>query len=150
MISWLFALPVIAWENAGVIESFRRSRYIVKDHWWRTLGIMILLSIVASFAVSIITTPVAFIALWGFISKYFSLLSSMESSTFQPEQLFEIFSSIGFGYGIVVGISAVLQMLITPVYHVVMYFDLRARKGEFGPDTTEDPSIPYGLVPPTS
>ena len=146
-ISWLFTLPVIAVEDVGVIESFRRSRSLVRSHWWRTLGIYLLLSIVASLAISMITTPITFIAMWGFISKYISFFVSYSSHHQNPEYIFELLSTIGWIEGIVIAISAILELVVTPIIFVVMYFDLRARKGEFGP-VEQGPEVPYNLVPP--
>ena len=45
----------------------------------------------------------------------------------------ELFSSAGIGFGIAVCVSTILTALVTPVYYSVMYFDLRARRGEFLP-----------------
>ncbi len=129
-IRWLFALQVIAWEDTGVIDGFRRSWFLVEGNWWRVLGIVILLSIVAQFAISVIVAPVSFIALWGFIAQYFSMMTN-GPDTMAPQQVVEILKSLGWGYGLVIGVSEILSLVVTPVYLAVMYFDLRARKGEF-------------------
>jgi len=130
-VRWAFALPAIAWEDAGVIQSFGRSSFLVADSWWRTFGILLLLNIIAQFAVSIITTPVQFIALWGFFSKYFVMLSSLADGTADSPEIVGLFDSLGLGLGIVTFVSYTLLLLITPLISVVMYFDLRARKSEF-------------------
>jgi hypothetical protein len=130
-IRWAFALPAIAWEDSGVIQSFGRSSFLVKGFWWRTFGIILLLTIIAQFAISIITTPIEFIALWGFFSKYFSMIGSIAEGTVDSYEILDLFDSIGGGLGIVIFVSYVLMLLITPLITVVIYFDLRARKNEF-------------------
>lgn len=130
-IRWAFALPAIAWEDSGVIQSFGRSSFLVKDFWWRTFGIILLLTIIAQFAISIIVTPIEFVALWGFFSKYFSMISSISEGAVDSSKILELFNSIGVGFGIVIFISYVLMLLVIPLITVVMYFDLRARKNEF-------------------
>lgn len=135
LIRWTFALPAIVWEDSGVIQSFGRSSFLVKGFWWRTFGILLLLTIIAQFAVSIITTPVQLFALWGFFSKYFTLISSMSDGALESIEFLELFDSLGIGLGIVTFVSYALLLLVTPLITVVMYFDLRARKNEFAPPT---------------
>jgi len=138
-VRWAFALPAIAWEDAGVIQSFGRSSFLVKDFWWRTFGILLLLNIIAQFAVSIITTPIQLIALWGFFSKYFVMISSLAEGSVDSFEVLGLFDSLGTGMGIVMFVSYVLLLLITPLISVVMYFDLRARKNEFTESTAIEP-----------
>ena len=130
-IRWVFALPAIAWEDSSVIQSFSRSSFLVKGFWWRTFGIILLLTIIAQFAISIIVTPIEFVALWGFFSKYFSMIGSISNGAVDSYEILGLFDSLGVGLGIVIFISYVLMLLVTPLITVVMYFDLRARKNEF-------------------
>ena len=135
-VRWAFALPAIAWEDAGVIQSFGRSSFLVKGYWWRTFGIILLLNIIAQFAISIVTTPIQFVALWGFFSRYFTLIGSISEGAVDSFEILELFNSLGTGMGIVIFISYLLMVLVLPLITVVMYFDLRARKNEFS-DTAE-------------
>lgn len=135
-VRWAFALPAIAWEDAGVIQSFARSSSLVKDYWWRTFGIILLLNLIAQFAISIVTTPIQFVALWGFFSKYFTMIGSISEGAMDSFEILELFGSLGIGMGIVVFVSYLLMVLVVPLITVVMYFDLRARKNEF-PENTE-------------
>lgn len=130
-VRWAFALPAIAWENSGVIQSFGRSSFLVKDFWWRTFGIILLINIIAQFAISIVTTPIQFVAFWGFFSKYFTMISSISERAMDSLQILELFESFGTGLGIIIFVSYVLILLVIPLITVVMYFDLRARKNEF-------------------
>jgi len=132
-IRWAFTLPPIACEEAGVVAAFRRSFALVQDVWWRTFGILILMSLIVQFAISIITTPLSFIMLRDFFAKYFEMLGSMGSGQPDSRALLETFDTFGMGLGLVVGVSAILSMLISPLIRVIMYFDLRARQGEFAP-----------------
>jgi len=130
-ISFAFTIPAISWEDADVIESFRRSWRLVKGSWWRTFGILILMGMMVSFAVSIIMTPLYLIFLWDFFRAYFDILSSIEEGVNNPAVFVTMIKSLGFGIGILSGISSIIQLIVTPLYSVVMYFDLRARRGEF-------------------
>jgi hypothetical protein len=130
-ISFAFTVPAISWEDADVIESFKRSWALVRGNWWRTFGILILMGMMVSFAASIIMTPFYLIFLWDFFQAYFEAISSMTSGTADPAIFVSMIKSLGFGIGILSGISSIIQLVVTPLYSVVMYFDLRARRGEF-------------------
>lgn len=130
-ISFAFTVPAISWEDADVIESFKRSWTLVRGHWWRTFGILILMGLMVSFAASIIMTPFYLIFLWDFFKAYFDAISAIATGENDPTIFVTMIKSLGFGIGILSGISSILQLIVTPLYSVVMYFDLRARRGEF-------------------
>lgn len=130
-IRWAFVLPPLAWEDAGVIDSFRRSWVLVEGNWWRMLGILILFGIILDFAVSLIMTPLYVVTLWGVLTEYFQLLTSLGRHSPNPLPLLEAFGSSGIAVGILTGISTILTILVMPIYVLVLYFDLRARHGEF-------------------
>ncbi len=137
-VRWVFAMTAISWEDAGVFESFSRSSFLVRGLWWRTFGILILLNIIAQFAISLISTPVSFIAFADVFRVYFDMITSISTgeapSEFTSEQIMGLFS--GPKFVLYIAFASILSLLITPLITVVMYFDLRARKGEFG-ETTE-------------
>ncbi len=135
-VSFAFTVPAISWEDADVIESFKRSWRLVKGNWWRTLGILILMGVMVSFAVSIIMTPLYLIFFFFFFRAYFDILSSIETGINDPTVFASMVKSLGFGIGILSGISSIIQLIVTPLYSVVIYFDLRARKGEFSPPSS--------------
>ncbi len=130
-IRWTFTVVAIAWEESSIFQSFGRSSFLVKGFWWRTFGILLLLTLIAQFAISIITAPVQLFAMWGFITKYFSLINSLAEGATESIEFLELFDSLGIGLGIVTFVSYALLLLITPLIPVIMYFDLRARKNEF-------------------
>ncbi|HEY6951031.1 MAG TPA: hypothetical protein VI758_01420 [Bacteroidota bacterium] len=130
-IRWAFTTPALGWESLGVFASFRRSWGLVTNNWWRVFGILLLMSIIVSFATSLVMTPVYLITLWKFFASYFEMIGSQGSELRDPSVFLEGLHSFALGIGIVAGLSSVLQMLVTPLYHVVLYFDLRARNNEF-------------------
>jgi hypothetical protein len=139
-IKWVFAIPAIAWEETGVYGAFQRSWQLVKYHWWRTFGILLLLSIVIQFALSIVTTPISMFAFWDFYARYFEMIGSLGGEQISPEEVFGLFDTMGLGIGFASGLSTVLSLLIMPLIPVVMYFDLRARHGEFAEQTPPEAS----------
>jgi hypothetical protein len=129
-VRWEFALPSIAWEDAGVSQSFSRSARLVQGHWWRTFGILVLLGLVGQFALSLLTTPISLLALWDFYVKYFEIISKSGAQKIEPAATFALFDSFGLRMGLVLSVSLILSTIIGPLITTVMYFDLRARKGE--------------------
>lgn len=130
---WYVVSPAIVWEDAGVLQALSRSASLVKGHWWRTFGVVLLMMLVTQLAISLITTPISFVAMWGFISQYFQLIGDMaaQNASPDPEQILKLFGSLGWGMGMMIVVSSILSMLITPLITVVVYYDLRARNGEF-------------------
>jgi hypothetical protein len=138
-IRWYFAFTAIVCDDTTVFESFSKSFYLVKNYWWRTFGLIILISITVQFAISIITTPVSFIVMWGFLSEYFKLIAGGEYNQNDPSQTFSMFSSFGFGLGIIITFSSILQYVITPIFNVILYYDLKIRKNDFEDDEIVTP-----------
>jgi hypothetical protein len=139
-VCWVVILPVLAVEQDTVLHAFTRSRYLVKEYWWRTLGVLILFSMASQLAISLISTPLSFAMMWGFWSKYFSMFAKPEMPTSDPTPYLDMFSNIGISYAAIIGVTMLLTALIHSVYMVVVYFDLRARKGEFRNTSSETPS----------
>lgn len=141
-IRWYFAFLAIVGEDTGVFASFTKSSFLVKDCWWRTLGIVLLISIIVQFAISIVSTPITFFIMWDFISEYFKLLAEGSLDNNDPIVIFEMMQSIGFSFGIIMIISSILQAVIAPLFNVVLYFDLKIRKNDFDNDIGEQNNLP--------
>jgi len=130
-INFAFIVPATVWENESIIGGFRRSWDLVRGNWWRTFGILILMSLVVSFAISIIMTPLYIIVLWDFFQGYFEMFRSLGNGEPDSSIARDMIASFGFAFGVINAIASIAQIIVTPLYVVVMYFDLRARKGEF-------------------
>jgi len=149
---WYFSLTAVAIETLGPVDSLRQSWFLVEDNWWRTFGILLLFSILYQFVVSIISLPLTFGTMFNFYREFFTALAKAGGNLDQ-QGLQQIQKSLGPTIGIGTGITTLLSLLITPVFTVVMYFDLRARKNDLpyvptpqGP--TEPP--PPETINPTS
>lgn len=139
-INFAFIVPVTAWESETVFGAFGRSWDLVRGNWWRTFGILILMGLIVSFAVSIVMTPLYIIVLWDFFRSYFEMLGTLGDGEPDPAFARQMFTSFGFGFGVINAVSTIAQMIVTPLYTVVLYFDLRARKGEFSQPATPAPA----------
>jgi hypothetical protein len=132
-VSFAFTIPVISWENEDIMAAFRRSWGLVRGSWWRTFGILMLMGILVSFAVSILMTPLYIVVLWDFFKSYFEAIAAIGAGEPDAELFRTMFTSFGFGFGLINAITSVVQIVVAPLYVVVMYFDLRARHNEFAP-----------------
>ncbi len=130
VIRWAFAFTVVACEDHGVLESFKRSWGLVSTRWWRAFGILALMGLLLSFAIFLLTAPFTFIAMWGFYREYFAALSSAGTGQPDPALMGKAMVSMGPAVGLSLALNMMLSTMTKPVYMTVLYFDLRARKKE--------------------
>ena len=143
VIRWSMAFTTVACEDSGAIAAMNRSWFLIAGNWWRVFGILLLFGVLANFAVGIITTPVSLIALWDFYREYFKMLGTIGHGQPDPASIGRMLSSMGFGVGVSAALNMMLLTLVKPVYTTVLYFDLRARNGEFAARPPErSPSNP--------
>jgi hypothetical protein len=146
-IRWAFVQIIVPWEGDEVMHSFARSGFLVSDNWWRTFGMMLLFGLAAGTVTSIAVMPVTMILMFGNMA---SILPDL-NGPMQPDMMLRMFRGMAVGYSVSILLNAALQMIMQASYMVVLYFDLRARKGEFktpemqagGPAPLD---IPYPLV----
>jgi len=127
---WFFSLTAVAVDDLGVTDSMRKSWHLVDGFWWRTFGIILLLSILTQFIIIIVSLPITFAGMWDVYKDMFTMIGKT-GGNISPEMFKEFQKSIGPGVGISTGISSLLSLLITPVFTVVLYYDLRARNNDF-------------------
>ncbi len=127
---WYFAFIIIIHKDYGVLKSFSKSSFLVEGYWWRTFGIVFLISLIIQFAVSLIITPVSFIFMWDYISQYMNLAAAGAISDKDPSAVINMMKSFGFDIGIVAVISTLLKYMLEPLFIIVLYYDLRIRKND--------------------
>jgi hypothetical protein len=97
---WAVIVPVVVIERSGVLEAFGRSRELVKGNGWQVFGVLVLLFL------AVIVVQVLIAAILG-----------------------GIFDSI-FGFAIGILITSLLLAPLTALAASVIYFELKAIKGE--------------------
>lgn len=118
---WAVIAPVIVVERSGVMNSFGRSRDLVRNNGWQVFGVI--------FVVFIITAIASLV------------LGAIGAS---------ISDSLGMQI-VVNLIASTLTAPIAALAAATIYFRLRAIKGEAGtPGTPEAPSPPVPPAPPTA
>ncbi|MEH6304073.1 hypothetical protein RYH73_00400 [Olivibacter sp. CPCC 100613] len=56
-------LPIMIMEDKGLFEALSRSIQLVKDHWWKTFGLLFLASVIAYFSMGILSLPSALLSI---------------------------------------------------------------------------------------
>jgi hypothetical protein len=129
-VRWAFSSTAIAADDYQISDALGQSWTIVKGHWWRTAGILLLFSILTQFIITIVSLPFTFGSMWNVYKEFFTMLQETKGNI-SPQDLRSAQGSMGFGAGISSGISGLLTLLIQPLFMVVMYFDLVARRNKF-------------------
>jgi hypothetical protein len=143
-IAWTFGLYSISINDTRIVESLRESWNLVRGHWWRTFGILMLLMIITQFIVMIISTPFTFGTMWDVYKEFFTLLNNSKGDI-DPNAFQKIQGSLGTGIGIGTGIGVLIRLMITPVFTCVMFYDLRSRQNRIA----EPEQAPQTLTPPS-
>ena len=97
---WAVVVPVVVIERTGVFEAFGRSHQLVRGNGWRVFGVLVLLFI-GTFVVQI-------------------LIAAILGGIFD--------SVVGFALGVL--LTTLLMMPLTALAAAVLFFDLKAIKGE--------------------
>jgi hypothetical protein len=113
LVSWLLSVQVLLVEGTGIRAALSRSRDLVAGHWWRVVGIAILLAIIQAIISAFFTLPATIFGVG-------SVFSDPASSDISP--LVIALDSIGTTAG---------QIVVGPIAYcayILLYYDLRVRK----------------------
>ncbi|GAA4805275.1 hypothetical protein GCM10023231_38060 [Olivibacter ginsenosidimutans] len=92
------ALPVMVFENKGMVTAFSRSSALIKDNWWRTFGLILVAIIITYCCAGILGIPSALMSLGAVFlqnSPKLTLVGSIFSSILSGlAQLFYILPAI--------------------------------------------------------
>lgn len=111
-VCWVLALQVLHLERAGVTRSLGRSRQLVKGHWWRVFGILIVIAIIQFIISAFFAVPAAIFGAGSFLRDPTADISSSVA----------IVSTLGDAAG---------RIVAGPIGYcawVLLYYDARVRK----------------------
>lgn len=144
---WAVSPAALINESLGPFAALRRSQQLVKGFWWRTFGIVIVASILASILAGLLTAPLQVASIVP------GILSGDETAVFSGQFLaINVFAS---------GLATALTLPFVAAVVVAVYYDLRVRKegydlerllmdlgdspGALHPATDADAADPFGL-----
>ncbi len=124
IINWIFHIPVILFEKKQIGNSFSKSSTLVKNSWWRVLGIIILILIISSAIDTILTLSVAFVMF---------LLNLGGNTDYQNLLQWTFFNDILdsnnlYFYSIMTFVDLLMQGLVFPLWVIgysLLYIDRR-------------------------
>ncbi|WNI15771.1 glycerophosphoryl diester phosphodiesterase membrane domain-containing protein [Actinacidiphila sp. ITFR-21] len=117
-VQWSLAAPALTLEKQGVVAAMKRSAKLVRNSWWRVIGIQIVAVLIATLMGTIVEIP-------------FSLIGSAVSGD-DVSSLFGSEGNPGWTYLVITGVGQVLSSTITlPIsagVTALLYMDQRIRR----------------------
>jgi hypothetical protein len=127
LIRWYFAFVALIHSKVGVFQSFSVSSFLVKNRWWRTLCILIVVLFVTRFAYTVIITPIGFLMNMN-SSEMLLSLNNPNAIVNNPEQWGEAMKSIIMYSGLMFIIYSLWDSLIANLFNIAIYFEYKKRE----------------------
>jgi hypothetical protein len=121
-IAWIFAFHVLIMEGHGIRDSLGRSRQLVSGHWWRVLGIAIIVLIIQTVIVMAFSIP----------AMFFGADAAFTNPGAELSPIATVLSTIGSTAGTIIA-GPILYCTAT-----MLYYDLRMRKEGFDIELAAD------------
>lgn len=136
VLSFSFSPFHIIIEDEKAWASIKMSTRLVRKHWWRYFGITLLFSMILSFALSMVTSPLVFLGIMPSFSNFLNY--SMSNSVDEVEMLLSMMEFLKSGTFIVVMsvvnlIQSFVQMIFMTLFRTMFFADLKVRKKEWEP-----------------
>lgn len=122
MIVLSLAMPIMAFENKGIGDSFSDSFSLIKNNWWNTFGVLIVVWLIIIGINMVFSVPT-------FIYQFVKIGSFVGQS--EPTAVFEIFKDPVYISLYIV--SYIIQFLLYSIPLIAVsfiYFDLKNQKSE--------------------
>ena len=129
-VRWAFGLTTIAWEDQSIGGAFSRSSHLFSIRENATFWIVALFSVVTAFAVSLAATPLQYFAMYDVSMAYAAALAE---NPFDPEigTVADAFANVSMMFAVLITFYITMKSAVKSAYLTTIYFDLRARHGEF-------------------
>ena len=146
MIRLTLVIPVVILENQRPVESIRRAWRLNQNHWWRTLGITLLVSLIGSIASEFINYPISMIT----DGSLANTLVPQAGTTWSVASNLPSFSSLWL-YALGLGVSSLLSLLLMPLSSLtngLLYIDRRIRRESLDEQLAAEAGITLVTPPP--
>ncbi|WP_397446332.1 hypothetical protein [Polaribacter sp. R77954] len=114
------SIPILIYQNKGVADSISDAFTLIKDNWWETFGILIVVQILIIIASFVVELPIS-------LYQGVDMTALLEDEN--PADLFEYFRDPV--YLVLLGISYLVKFvlyIISTIVTVFIYFDIREQK----------------------
>ncbi len=119
-VAWALSPAALITEDKGPFSALRRSMSLVKDSWWRTFGLLVVVNLLVGVIVSVVTFPIQIAGTFGAAAA--ADPSALFSGTFLAVNTF------------VSGLVNAFTLPFLAGVVVAIYFDQRVRKEGFDLD----------------
>lgn len=133
MVPLTLSLPILIFQNTGVFDAINDSFKLIKDHWWETFGILIVIYIITGLLNFIAELPVS-------IYQGFDLADALREQ--DVTEVLEVFKDPV--YLLLVAIAYLIKFIlyiITTIVTVFIYFDIREQKNPTSDDVIDEIGI---------
>ena len=124
------SIPIMIFQNSGVLDSINGAFTLIKDNWWETFGILIVVQILILIISFIVQLPVG---------MYQGVDTAVMLQGEYPNELLELFSDPV--YLMLLGISYLVKFIlyiISTIVTVFIYFDIREQKNPTSNDIIDE------------
>lgn len=114
------SIPILIYQNKGVADSISDAFTLIKDNWWETFGILIVVQILIGITSFFVELPIS-------LYQGIDMTALLEDEN--PAELFEYFRDpiylilLGFSY-----LVKFVLYIISTIVTVFIYFDIREQK----------------------
>ncbi|MGO9307693.1 MAG: hypothetical protein ACLQDL_01560 [Spirochaetia bacterium] len=113
-----------------VDDSLEESSRIVSRSWWRVFGLVLLITLIVSFAASLVSAPIVLFSLLpAYVRLYQALLSGTVKSGAWLATFFRAFAHMGWRLGLGTYLSCLLSAFVLPGFMTLLFLDLKTRAG---------------------
>lgn len=135
-----FGAQSVVFDRYTAYDGLVHSARLVKGGFWRVLGILLLMSMMFSFAMGLITTPIITLSLIPALSQVMSF--ALDSTGADASlRIMDALRGMSGGIGVAMAIQGIAATLFYPVFFGLFYIDLKMRNGELPPPIPE-PTVP--------
>ncbi len=124
------SIPILIYQNRNVTDSISDSFTLIKDHWWETFGILLVVQILIGLTSFIVELPIS-------LYQGVDMATLLENEN--PVELLDYFTDPL--YLILIGLSYLVQFIlyiISTIVTVFVYFDIREQKNPTSDDSVID------------
>ncbi|MBV8933767.1 MAG: hypothetical protein JOZ47_22895 [Kutzneria sp.] len=118
-VTFTFATTALILEPQPIFRALSRSRWLVRGHWWRIFGIILLSGLIAAMVSGVVQMP---ISIWQTVSILHATFSDPAAALRTTASWPMLIAS-----GVVATVSATLIMPFTAAVSVLLYHDQRIR-----------------------
>ena len=142
--NYVFSQQAILFEHCSAFNSFSASSTLVKGYWWKVFGYLLLISVVTSFAINLVIIPLtkgAMLTIQNKIIEVYSNKNSIHNLSNEIKNIIFLFKKQTPLFVLLFLLGSMAELFIEPIFSMLLYFDLRVRKGKLSNQFADETSV---------